>query len=169
MSFRVLAAVLLTAVSCQDPPAGTTTPDVGPSTSPPPLTKQNPEALWGRTFVYVSGSRNGTPLYLAPKQAGPIYVEFELRPDSRIVRWVSCNASGAEVSVTPRRLQVKPDDYYGLGSSEVGCSEAGHRQDEWLALFFLADPSWVLEGRRLTLTTADTVIEFEEGRPFKAQ
>ena len=165
MSFRVLAAVLLTTVSCQSPPAGTTMPDVGPSTSSPLLTAQNPEALWGRTFVYVSGSRNGTPLYLAPKQAGPVYVEFELRPDSRIVRWVSCNASGADVSVTPWRLQVKQDDYYELGSSEVGCSEAGHRQDQWLAHFLLADPSWTLRGQRLTLTTADTVIEFEEGRP----
>lgn len=47
-----------------------------------------------------------------------------------------------------------------IGGTEIGCDEALHQQDYWLADFFTSEPAFAYEGDTLTLDGADATLVF---------
>jgi hypothetical protein len=61
------------------------------------------------------------------------------------------------VEITVERLLL----HHEIGGTDVGCPEERNEQDDWLIGFFSSDPYWELTDGRLTLTSGQTVREFE--------
>ena len=106
--------------------------------------------LTGRSFLSDSVSVGGNP---RPLVAGT-QIRLTFSTDHRISASAGCNILGGTVRIEDDRLTVD-----NLGSTEMGCDPARHSQDEWLATFLSANPSYVLDGARLQLRSNDTVIE----------
>lgn len=67
----------------------------------------------------------------------------------------SCNQAGADVQVEVDRLLIGE-----VTSTAMGCeTEQQTKQDAGLADFFASDPSWALDGRRLTLESGSVEAE----------
>lgn len=78
--------------------------------------------------------------------------------DDESLRWVArCNHMAAAVEVVGGTLEVAD----AVESTDIGCSEKAHTQDDWLAEFFTGDPSWELDGDTLTLEGDATRMTFE--------
>lgn len=101
--------------------------------------------LSDRTFVSTKDwSGDGTSFVT------PVTVEFR---GSDAMSWsAACNTAGGDVEITSDRLVVGP-----IASTEIGCPGRRARQDRDLVAFFDSDPTWQLEGDRLTLS-ADSVV-----------
>ena len=121
--------------------------------------------LWGSSFESVSVTRDGEASSLPG--AAPLSLRFERRTNEDVLMWGGCRFWGAGVRVGSGRLNVVAEDFYELDASEQGCTEA--TDDRWLAEFFLEDPTWSLEGARLTLSSGDTVIELQRAEGVYAQ
>jgi heat shock protein HslJ len=116
-----------------------------------------PDDLWGRTFVSVTVTERGEPRRLVTDTR--IEVAFEKREPAGVVRWdAGCNYFGSEVEITGDRLLVDES----MEGTALLCPDELHDQDEWLGAFFSSDPKWQLTDKRLTLTSGETVIEFEQ-------
>jgi heat shock protein HslJ len=103
-------------------------------------------------YLSTSVKKNGAPHELI--EGTRIRVKFA-REDHDVIRWRSgCNHYGAQVDITPKRLQVGT-----ITSTAIGCAKRFHRQDEWVASVFEADPKWARHGRRLRLKAGDDVIK----------
>jgi heat shock protein HslJ len=48
----------------------------------------------------------------------------------------------------------------GMSATEMGCDAALHTQDEWLADFFMGNPTLALDGDTLTFTSGNVVLTF---------
>lgn len=120
--------------------------------------RQIPADLEGRKFTSTAVTENGEPPALVRNTE--IEVRFERRRDHRVVAWeAACNSYGSRVEIIADRLLLR-----AIMGTAMGCHPALEDQDDWLADFFDYDPHWRLSGDRLTLTSAETVIELEASR-----
>lgn len=117
------------------------------------------DELMGRTFTSTGATTGGEPRPLVDGE--PIRLTFERSQRRDSVGWrATCNGAGSSVEITPDRLLLGP-----IASTAMGCPKPSAEQDEWLSEFFEADPEWVLDDGKLTLTAGDSVIELiESGR-----
>jgi heat shock protein HslJ len=113
--------------------------------------------LWGRDFV---GSavrlEGGNPTPISRPRG--IHVSFASK--GKGVGWeIGCNENGAKAQITANRLRLGTS-----GGTLVGCDQQVEFEEAWLGQFFESDPYWRLDGRRLTLTSGDAVVELEGWR-----
>ena len=161
MNRWLIAFALLSALAACDRASS-----YGEATSQPPVQASRvSQDLWGSSFESVSVTEGGEPSSLPG--ATPVSLRLERRENEDVVMWAGCRFWGAEVRVGAGRLDVVAEDYYELDVIEQGCTSAS--DDRWLAEFFLEDPTWSLEGTRLTLASGDTVIELERGQGAYSQ
>lgn len=108
--------------------------------------------LRGRTFISTKDwSGPGSSF------ATPVTVVFG---DDRGLSWkADCNTAGAKVEITADRLIVGQ-----VLSTEIGCPGRRQRQDRELVAFFDADPSWALDGDRLTLSGGSVEVALRATR-----
>ena len=110
--------------------------------------------LVGDRYRSISAVRDGESHDLV--EGTRIRVRFRRQDGNELVSWrAGCNHFGARVKVRPRRLVTGRSE-----GTAVGCNDALHRQDRWLARFFRRDPRWVRRGTRLRLRSGDDVIRF---------
>jgi len=122
--------------------------DEGPPTG-------QPEDLWGRTFVSTRVIEDGEPRTLV--EGTRIHLTFFVERERRGLRGGGgCNNFGAGVEITADRLRLGE-----IEGTDQGCAQELHTQDEWLTAFLRSDPRWELRGDRLTLTSGETIIEFQ--------
>jgi heat shock protein HslJ len=69
-------------------------------------------------------------------------------------------SAGCNSMSGPYRVEGKKLVLAGLGSTEIGCDAALHDQDERLADFFSARPSFELSGERLELSEGEITLRF---------
>ena len=119
-------------------------PGAPPSGSPP--------SIVGRTFVSTAVTEGGAPRPLVPGTRITLSVT-----DGLLQASAGCNHLSAPVEVRRHRLVVGE-----LASTDMGCARERHEQDEWLAGILAADPSYVLRGTRLLLTSGATEIRMAE-------
>ncbi len=102
--------------------------------------------LAGRTFLLESADGfsavSGTTVRLS-------FSEDELSLSA------GCNSMSGAYRVQGTKLVLS-----GLGSTEIGCEPALHAQDERLADFLEANPSFTLSGDRLELSAGDITLRF---------
>ena len=112
-------------------------------------TTSEPGGLAGRTFVSTADwSGEGSSF------SSPVTVTFE--DDGGLTWQARCNTAAADVEITDDRLEVGR-----IASTEMGCEESAMEQDDELSAFFAADPSWSLDGNRLTLSSEQGSIEVD--------
>jgi hypothetical protein len=122
-----------------------------------------PSVVFDRPYLVLSVSdRSGGE----PFEADRLAMAFAWNPEPTnpygysLGYTLQCNLFGAEVKVTPLRVWVKV-----TFQSELGCSEEGEREDEWLATFLEADPYWIVGRRgRLILTAPQGILELRPGK-----
>ena len=108
-----------------------------------------PDDLVGRTFVSTADwSGEGSSF------SSPVTVTF--KDDGGLTWQARCNTAAADVEITGDRLEVGR-----IASTEMGCEESAMEQDDELSAFFAADPSWSLDGNRLTLSSEQGSIEVD--------
>lgn len=100
-------------------------------------------SLKGRSFLSTAVTEDGKATQLAPKTR----VRLQFMDDGRLLADAGCNSMQGPVSTADGRLALTE-----LSMTEMGCDGPRHAQDEWLAGFLQAKPSWQLETDRLTLT-----------------
>jgi len=105
-----------------------------PTTAPPP-------ALDGRTFIASSVTEDGAPRDLVP--GTEVRIMFR---DGSIGASAGCNSLGAPYRIDGTVLRVE-----SMATTEIGCDEARHEQDAWLAEFLTSGPEVALTGDSLTL------------------
>lgn len=110
--------------------------------------------LWERDFVSSAVVEEGKPRPLVP--GSRIDLDFTGPKDSGIGWNAGCNGHGAPVQISAEKLHLGP-----IAGTLMGCQSALEKQDDWLAEFFESNPTWELEGNRLTLVADGTTIEFE--------
>lgn len=105
--------------------------------------------LVGRTFLSESATVDGEPFDLV---AGTrVQLSFDA---GQLSAQAGCNTLGGAFRFDGDRIVVA-----ALGGTEIGCEPALHAQDEWLAGLLQAGPRFAVDGDRLRLETADTVLE----------
>ena len=123
--------------------------DDGGTTAATPTSPSGPDGLVGRTFVSTADwSGEGSSF------SSPVTVTF--KDDGGLTWQARCNTAAADVEITGDRLEVGR-----IASTEMGCEESAMEQDDELSAFFAADPSWSLDGNRLTLSSEQGSIEVE--------
>lgn len=139
----VQAAVLLIASGCGD--ADRADGDLGPA-----FASGRPAELVGRTFLSEAVADEGTPRHLVEGTR----ISLEFVDDRQLRASAGCNLLLATYSVRGRRLSIEGR----VGGTEMGCGPGLHEQDEWLAGFLEASPTWTLADSRLTLVSEATEI-----------
>lgn len=127
--------------SVEDPGTGDGAGDTGSGVS----------ELTGRTFLAQGVTQGGQPKPLV--EGTELRVEFT--DDGRVVVNAGCNTMSGTVTVDGDGL----DTGGGLATTQIGCEPALHEQDTWVGELFTANPTYALDGDRLTLTAADTTVE----------
>jgi heat shock protein HslJ len=97
--------------------------------------------LRGQTFVSTKDWSGGGSSFSTE-------VTVRFRDDGGMSWQADCNMAGADVEITADRLLVEE-----IAKTEIGCPQNLHEQDEDLSDFFDSDPSWQLDGNRLTLSS----------------
>jgi heat shock protein HslJ len=106
-----------------------------------------------RTFASTAVAEGGSPRPLVPGTR----ITLSVTSGGHLQASAGCNTLSAPVQVRRHRLVVGP-----LSSTDMGCARERHDQDEWLAGILAADPSYVLRGTRLLLTSGATEIRLAE-------
>jgi heat shock protein HslJ len=81
-------------------------------------------------------------------------VEVRFFPDGRISAQAGCNHIAGNGSIDNGTLVVDE-----LSTTDMGCDEARHSQDQWLAQFLGRKPLFALNGDQLVLTGGEIKIE----------
>jgi heat shock protein HslJ len=129
---RVLLALLLVLAACGQRPAGN-----------PPA----PDQLRGRTFLATAITEDGKPRDME--------LSLQFTDDGRLIARASCNTMQGKVDTTGGKLVIDG----GLETTEMGCDQARHEQDTFVASVLGKKPSWDLTGDRLTITSGATTFE----------
>lgn len=120
---------------------------------------QEPAGPAGRTYVSEAVTDMGRPRPLVPGTA----VRLTFHDDGRLTAAAGCNTLAGTGRVEGGVLESGE-----LSTTEIGCDQARHDQDRWLAAFLASRPALATEGDRMTLTAGDTVVALvavEGGRP----
>jgi heat shock protein HslJ len=64
-----------------------------------------------------------------------------------------CNIIGGDLDIDGDTLR-----FSGASMTEMGCDQPRHAQDDWLVTFLSSNPTFVLDGFDLTLTSGTTVV-----------
>jgi heat shock protein HslJ len=108
----------------------------------------------GREFVATHITENGHDRPLIPGTR--LLVEFET---DKIVAHAGCNEMDLSVTPSSDRINVTEQS-----TTLIACPDGLNDQDQWLAAFFTAGPTWHLSGDQLTLATATTTIDLLDER-----
>ncbi|MEV6559112.1 META domain-containing protein [Nocardia sp. NPDC051756] len=100
--------------------------------------------LAGHTFL--STGVEGTPI----PGGGPLTLTFK---DDRIAADAGCNSYSGAVTLDDHKLRVS-----GLASTLMGCTGDRQGADEWLNGLLNSDPSWQLDGAKLTLKSDNLTV-----------
>ena len=123
--------------------------DPFPSASPSPTPTPDPPAgLDGRQFLSVDVARDGEPVALVPGTT--IRLTFD---DGRVGIQAGCNSMSGTYQLDGDRLIVGQ-----MATTEMGCEPDRMAQDQWLSDFLGSEPTLVLSGNDLALTSGGTVI-----------
>lgn len=116
------------------------------------ITPGGPGSNWPaeRTFLSTAVTENGVPKVLAEGTR----ISLSFHEDGRISANAGCNHLGGHASLNGGTLGID-----GLSMTEMGCDSPLMEQDQWLAGFLTSDPTFALDGERLTLTSGTTVLE----------
>ena len=128
-----LLVVMLVTAGCADP-GGAGSPSAG--------------MPWGRSFLSTSVIEDGRPRELVPGTR--IRLVFA---DGRLQAQAGCNHLVGPVADDAGQLVVTD-----LEVTEMGCDQARHDQDAWLAALLVDRPRWTLEGDELVLRTGTTEL-----------
>lgn len=137
---RMLLAVplLLVLAACGQRPAG----DVG---APGP---GQGDPLRGKTFLATAVTEDGKPRSLIAE------LSIEFTDDGRLIARAGCNMMQGQVDTTDGKIAVD-----GLATTEMGCDQARHEQDAFVAGVLSATPAWQLTDEKLTITAGTTTFE----------
>jgi heat shock protein HslJ len=105
--------------------------------------------LKGHTFL----STEVSPHQLVPETR----VSLKFTDDGRLLADAGCNSMQGPVTVDDGTLAVD-----GLSTTEMGCDQPRHAQDDWLAGVLDAKPTWQLDGPRLVLSTSSARLVLED-------
>lgn len=106
-------------------------------------------SLAGRSFLATSVTADGKPKTLAPGTR----IRLQFMADGRLLADAGCNSMQGPVSTGAAKLTVRD-----LSMTEMGCDGPRHAQDEWLAGFLEAGPSWQLTDGRLSVTSGTSSV-----------
>jgi len=115
----------------------------------------------GRTFVSTGVTQAGTAKPLVTGTS----IRLRILDGNRIAVQAGCNTAEGAARLDAGTLVV--DD---LATTEMGCDEALHQQDEWITGFFRGRPTWRLDGENLVLTGKDlelTMVDNETAQPAR--
>jgi heat shock protein HslJ len=110
-----------------------------------------PDPLRGKTFLATAVTADGKAHTLV---AGT-EVSVEFTDDGRLIARAGCNMMQGPVDTTDGKLVV----HGGLAMTGMGCDQARHDQDSFVAEVLGASPSWQLKGDLLTITSGATTME----------
>jgi heat shock protein HslJ len=113
----------------------------------------------GRTFVSTAVTQAGTAKPLVTGTS----IRLRILEGGRIAVQAGCNTSEGTARLDAGALVV--DD---LATTDVGCEEALHQQDEWIAGFFRGRPAWKLDGNNLLLTGKDIELKMVDNAAGQA-
>jgi heat shock protein HslJ len=113
----------------------------------------------GRTFVSTGVTQAGAA---KPLVTGTT-IRLRILEGGRIAVQAGCNTSEGAARIDAGALVV--DD---LATTDVGCEEALHQQDEWITGFFRGRPAWKLDGENLVLTGKDIELKMVDNAADKA-
>ncbi|MFC7614615.1 META domain-containing protein [Actinokineospora soli] len=112
----------------------------------------------------------GQPVGIGPAASGPTgaytsqsgrdlvpgtAIRLDFTGDGRLVANAGCNTIAGGVDTGGGKLAVKD-----LSTTEMGCDQPRHAQDEWLSGFLGASPEWRVDGDRLLLSAQGTELVF---------
>ncbi|WP_051386437.1 META domain-containing protein [Actinokineospora inagensis] len=103
----------------------------------------------GKTYAYDSAKDKGTPHALVPGST----VTLTFHDDGRLTANAGCNTIGGTVSLSGGTLQPG-----ALSTTDMACSAGLEQQDQWLTHTLEANPTWRVDGDRLTLTSTETEL-----------
>ncbi|MEA2676531.1 MAG: hypothetical protein QOJ81_672 [Chloroflexota bacterium] len=144
--------MVTTLIACAQAPGASPTPSPHPTATPtadPSINGTVPAGLAGRMFLSTSVTQAGAPFALAPNTR----IRLTFDTTSGLSANAGCNIIGGSYTLDGNRIV-----WTGGGMTEMGCDDPRHAQDDWLAAFLGANPTFVLNGNDLTLTVDDTVI-----------
>jgi len=151
----IFAVLLVAACNAGAPPtaspAATASADPTPSAAPSATPSAAPSVavgLDGRTFLSVAITVDGEPQPLVPNTA--VRLTFD---GGQLSANAGCNIMSGAYTLDGDQIQVDM-----LAMTEMGCEEPVMDQDQWLADFLSSDPTYVLDGNDLTLTSGTTVM-----------
>jgi heat shock protein HslJ len=75
--------------------------------------------------------------------------------DGQVGASLGCNQLGARYDLDGDRLLVEE-----MSTTEMGCDPERHAQDEWFADVLQSEPTVVVDGDTMTLTSGETVVRF---------
>lgn len=101
-------------------------------------------------YLSVEVTEAGAPRPLVEGTA--ISLRFD---DGRVGASLGCNQLGARYELDGDRLVVEE-----LSTTEMGCDPERHAQDEWFAGILQSEPTVVVDGDTMTLTSGETVVRF---------
>ena len=144
-----LASLTLLLVACSQVPGASPTPSPSPSPAPSPTPSPIPPVgLTGRIFLSTGVTVDGAPFALV---AGTrIRLVFD---NGSLSASAGCNIIGGDLDIDGDVLL-----FSGASMTEMGCDAARHGQDDWLVTFLSSNPTFVLDGFDLKLTSGATVV-----------
>lgn len=144
MRLRLLAVTLLLVLAgCGERAADAG----GPGTPGTP----SADPLRGRTFLATAVTEDGKPRTLVPDTE----LSVEFTDDGRLIAQAGCNQMQGEVDTSDGRLTMSG----GLSTTEMGCDQARHAQDSFVAEVLAATPEWELTGERFTIRSGTSVFD----------
>jgi heat shock protein HslJ len=107
------------------------------------------ERVRGRTFLSTKVTRDGRPYSLVDGTR----VRLAFTEDGRLLADAGCNSMQGAVDLSSGTIAVED-----LAQTEMGCAQALHEQDAWLAGLLGGRPTWRLEGDELVVTGGTTAL-----------
>ena len=140
-----LASLTLLLVACSQVPGASPTPSPSPLPTPSPTP---PVGLVGRISLSTGVTVDGAPFALA--DGTRIRLVFD---NGTLSASGGCNIIGGDLDIDGDVLH-----FSGASMTEMGCEPARMAQDDWLVTFLTSNPTYVLDGFDLKLTSGTTVI-----------
>ena len=109
---------------------------------------------WGRTFLSTGVTEDGNPRPLVDGTQ----IRLNFNEDRQgFGAQAGCNSMGGSARIEDGHLVVGD-----LATTEMGCDEARHAQDQWLAEFLAGRPAITLTGPDMVLSSGGTEIRLSD-------